>query len=77
MRGGGHWGPLQVRLPEIADIARASRGFLARRPEQIAGFFDGLELVPPGLVPCPRWRPDPDDAEGARNMDEYRGLGRK
>ena len=35
-----------------------------RSPEQIAGFFDGLALVEPGLVSVPRWRPDPADAGG-------------
>ena len=29
-----------------------------RSPEQIARFFDGLDLVDPGVVSCPRWRPD-------------------
>ena len=48
-----------------------------RSPAQIAAFFDGLELIEPGLVPCPRWRPDPDDADGARDMDEYCAFGRK
>ncbi|GAA0928109.1 SAM-dependent methyltransferase [Nonomuraea longicatena] len=31
-----------------------------RREEEIARFFDGLDLVPPGLVPVPDWRPDAD-----------------
>jgi O-methyltransferase involved in polyketide biosynthesis len=48
-----------------------------RSPEQIAVFFEGLELIEPGLVPCPRWRPDPDDGDSARDMDEYCALGRK
>ena len=30
-----------------------------RRADQIARFFDGLELVEPGLVPIHEWRPDP------------------
>jgi hypothetical protein len=30
-----------------------------RQEEQIARFFDGLELVEPGLVPIHQWRPDP------------------
>ena len=51
--------------------------YTLRSPEQIAVFFDGLTMVEPGLVPCPRWRPDPGDAAGARDMDEYCGLGRK
>ncbi len=29
-----------------------------RRPDQIASFFDGLDLVEPGVVPCPSWKPD-------------------
>jgi hypothetical protein len=29
-----------------------------RSPAQIAAFFDGLRLVEPGVVACPRWRPD-------------------
>jgi O-methyltransferase involved in polyketide biosynthesis len=51
--------------------------YTLRSPEQIAAFFAGLELIEPGVVPCPRWRPDPDDADGGRDMDEYCGLGRK
>ena len=31
-----------------------------RSPEQFARFFEGLELVEPGVVPVPHWRPDPD-----------------
>jgi O-methyltransferase involved in polyketide biosynthesis len=31
-----------------------------RTPAQIAAFFDGLELVDPGVVPAPLWRPDSD-----------------
>ena len=35
---------------------------LTYRPrEQVLRFFDGLELVPPGLVRAPEWRPDSDD----------------
>jgi S-adenosyl methyltransferase len=30
-----------------------------RSPEQITGFFDGLELVEPGVVELPHWRPEP------------------
>jgi SAM-dependent methyltransferase len=32
--------------------------YRVRRPDQIVRFFDGLELVEPGLVPVQRWRPD-------------------
>jgi O-methyltransferase involved in polyketide biosynthesis len=48
-----------------------------RAPVQIAHFFAGLELLEPGLVPCPQWRPDPADVEAPRKMDEFCGVGRK
>jgi O-methyltransferase involved in polyketide biosynthesis len=47
-----------------------------RTPEEIAGFFAGLELVEPGVVSCPRWRPDPDSAHAA-DVDAFGGVGRK
>jgi hypothetical protein len=47
-----------------------------RSPAQIAGFFEGLELVEPGVVSCPRWRPEPD-AGGPADADAFGGVGRK
>jgi hypothetical protein len=51
----------------------------ARTPEQIAAFFEGLELVEPGVVSCPRWRPDPANGSGGlpAELDEFGGVGRK
>ena len=48
-----------------------------RSPEQIAAFFEGLELIEPGVVPCPRWRPEPRDIGNVEDMDEFCALGRK
>jgi len=50
-----------------------------RSPAQIARFFDGLELVEPGVVSCPRWRPDPVDlGDGPpAEVDAFCGVGRK
>ena len=48
-----------------------------RSPEQIAGFFEGLELVGPGLVSVPRWRPDPAAGAAAEELDAFGGVGRK
>jgi hypothetical protein len=50
-----------------------------RSPDQIARFFDGLELVEPGVVSCPRWRPDPSDTNGGlpAEMDQFGGVARK
>jgi hypothetical protein len=33
--------------------------FRVRRADQIARFFDGLQMIDPGLVPIHQWRPDP------------------
>ena len=49
-----------------------------RSPEQIALFFDGLTLVPPGVVTTSRWRPEPVDAGlEPREVDAICGVGRK
>jgi O-methyltransferase involved in polyketide biosynthesis len=48
---------------------------IIRTPEQLAGFFEGLELVEPGVVPTTQWRPDPGAADAA--MDEFCAVGRK
>jgi O-methyltransferase involved in polyketide biosynthesis len=46
-----------------------------RSSAEIAGFFDGLELLEPGVVPCSRWRPDPDTPD--IDVNQYCGLARK
>jgi O-methyltransferase involved in polyketide biosynthesis len=48
-----------------------------RSPEQIAGFFEGLELVEPGLVSVPRWRPDRADGGLPEELDAFGAVGRK
>jgi hypothetical protein len=51
-----------------------------RSPAQLTGFFDGLELVEPGVVSVSRWRPDPAaDAVGGlpAAVDAFGGVGRK
>jgi O-methyltransferase involved in polyketide biosynthesis len=53
--------------------------YRARRPEQIAAFYDGLELVQP-VGPVQRWRPDDDPAEPrgpVPDLAEVGGVGRK
>jgi O-methyltransferase involved in polyketide biosynthesis len=72
-----------VSRDESADLTKAQdayndTGAVAyhlRTPAEIASLFDGLDLVPPGVVPCPQWRPDPDEVLGS--VDQYGGIGRK
>jgi SAM-dependent methyltransferase len=53
----------------------AQRGWYRSQPE-VAGFFAGLELVPPGIVPVQQWRPD-SDMTAARKSAMWGGLARK
>ncbi|WP_275410333.1 SAM-dependent methyltransferase [Asanoa siamensis] len=46
-----------------------------RSSAQIARFFEGLDLLTPGVVPCSRWRPDPGDPD--LDVNQYCGVGRK
>ena len=49
-----------------------------RSPDRIAGFFAGLDLVPPGVVTTSRWRLDVRDVEEEpREIDAVCGVGRK
>ena len=47
-----------------------------RSHPQISRFFDGLELVDPGLVQLHRWRPG-SGVGTARPLAAYGGLARK
>jgi hypothetical protein len=56
----------------------AGTPYIARSLEQITGYFDGLDLVQPGVVSSPRWRPDPDAAGGLPDeIDVFCGVARK
>jgi S-adenosyl methyltransferase len=49
-----------------------------RTPEQIARFFDGLDLLEPGVVSCSRWRPALAPVGGQpAEVDEFCGVARK
>ncbi|MER6199396.1 SAM-dependent methyltransferase [Streptomyces sp. NPDC001586] len=69
----------------VVDVYRDIRNPLVMRTgEQIGRFFDGFELLEPGLVSMPDWRPDGPggEAEGETPEDPYAfsgfgGVGRK
>ncbi|WP_327699541.1 SAM-dependent methyltransferase [Streptomyces sp. NBC_00459] len=48
-----------------------------RSPRQLAGFFDGLELLAPGVVPITDWRPDPGTAAATGEVIALGGVARK
>jgi hypothetical protein len=48
-----------------------------RTPEQLLRFFDGLELLEPGVVSCSRWRPESTRWGEPAEVAMFGGVGRK
>ena len=60
--------------------ARTTNPYTARTQAEIAAFFDGLDMVEPGLVSTPLWRPErPDDllVDDPARAAIYAGVGYK
>ncbi|MGW2723220.1 SAM-dependent methyltransferase [Streptomyces sp. NPDC001492] len=74
-----------ITSPELSEVDEAVRfwnehgipALTQRTPEAVARFFDGLELLEPGVVSCSRWRPEPAEAGEPREVALYGGVGRK
>jgi hypothetical protein len=56
-----------------------SESVVLRTRAEVARFFDGLDLVDPGVVQLPQWRPDPgrESAGKARPLPMWCAVGRK
>jgi SAM-dependent methyltransferase len=68
--------------PHVAEAmehyAQTTAEFQPRSHAAVLRFFDGLDLIDPGLVPVAQWRPDhPQDAGHAKRIAAYGGAGRK
>ncbi|MFI6284522.1 SAM-dependent methyltransferase [Streptomyces sp. NPDC051018] len=65
------------------DLTKAQEGYddtgavpyVLRTPEQITTFYEGLDLLAPGIVSCPLWRPDPGTSP--EPTDIYGGVAGK
>ena len=70
-------GTVSPQRDDAEELYNDSGGvpYHARTLEQIVSFFDGLELVEPGVVSAPLWRPEPGGTPTA--LDEFCGVGRK
>ncbi|GAB3645265.1 SAM-dependent methyltransferase [Streptomyces sparsus] len=64
---------------EISDVYRnAGSRLMMRSKQDVVRFFDGFQMVEPGLVPMPRWRPDgPIGQEDPVVFTGFAGVGRK
>jgi hypothetical protein len=62
----------------IAELAAEGRTWavVPRSHDEVAGFFDGLTLLPPGVVPMDEWRHDDPDHQPAQAA-VYAAVGRK
>ena len=70
-----------ARLQALEDAlqqyeASGAVPYRTRSVEQFAGYFDGLELVEPGVVLVADWRPDPG-ADRGPEIPQMGAVGRK
>jgi O-methyltransferase involved in polyketide biosynthesis len=66
--------PVGTKAQEMYN-QRSPLPYHLRSPEQVAGFFAGLDLVDPGVVPCSRWRPAPGEQQPEAAV--WGGVGHK
>ena len=63
-----------IQAAAMAGMATRLNELMAQRVKprskaEVAAFFDGLDLVEPGVIRCPEWRPErPEDAAGKSTM---------
>ncbi|MBA9005589.1 SAM-dependent methyltransferase [Thermomonospora cellulosilytica] len=64
---------------EVVDRWNASGATPAvlRSAADLARFFDGMELLEPGVVPLPQWRPGPGTLFTDREIGFFGAVGRK
>jgi hypothetical protein len=58
-------------------VEQGSEPYVARTPEEIASFFDGLELLDPGVVSTSLWRQEATPFGVPSEVDATCGLARK
>lgn len=74
-----------IRSPAMPDVDAAvafwnehgTPKLTQRTPGQIARFFDGLELMEPGVVSCSRWRPEATPWGEPAEVAMFGGMARK
>jgi S-adenosyl methyltransferase len=70
-----------IQAAAMAGMASTLNKLMAQRvkprsKDAVTAFFAGLDLVEPGVIRCPEWRPErPQDAAGKSTM--WAGVARK
>jgi hypothetical protein len=57
---------------DVPDVTITFRGHV-----EVTRFFDGLELLEPGVIPVNYWRPGPGGPDPVRELPAYAAVGRK
>ncbi|MGW5095732.1 SAM-dependent methyltransferase [Streptomyces nodosus] len=68
----------QERAEAVVDVYENIRNpLIMRSRDAIARFFEGYDMVEPGLVPMPQWRPDTaSEDEDPSSFAGFAGVGR-
>ena len=62
----------------IVEVMKKSQNpMFPRTKAEIEGLFDGFELVEPGIVPLPLWRPESTNTDDPDKAGIYAAVGRK
>jgi O-methyltransferase involved in polyketide biosynthesis len=69
-------GDVMTRALQLWNEGPAAKMVLRSRDE-LVGFFDGLDVLDPGVVTCSRWRPDPSTDTVSVEVAHYGGVARK
>lgn len=68
---------MPAEMAQVVEAMKHSRDpMYFRSHDEVAALFEGFELVEPGLVSAPRWRPEPL-ARDPEQEGVYAGVGRK
>ncbi|MDT0382092.1 SAM-dependent methyltransferase [Streptomyces sp. DSM 42041] len=69
--------PAYVEAIRRHNASKPAAPYTPRTPEQLAGYFEGLEMLEPGVVTCSRWRPEAMPWGEPPEVACYGGVGRK
>ena len=67
----------EAMLTVMRDVTeRGGTPIRARDRAEITRFFEGMELLAPGVVTCSHWRPDPTEVGAPKEVYLFGGVGR-
>lgn len=72
----GDFDPARLEVSAQA-YEQSTASLTVRSAKEVGAFFDGLELLDPGVVLLPRWRPEGEIPQDADSIWMYGAVGRK